>query len=541
MNIGNNAAMSGEVFSQDVFRTAVAEISDEQNAKSKFKPEIRDFIFALIAFALGYLFSRWVLFSWQGWGVTAFTAAYLLFVTIYLTRKGVFVNNAAAWFWLAVTLATGISYALWENPGFAGIRSLFLFCSAVYYIITAAGKTIMGKSCNYLLIDGLNAVIFVPFRNYLNQYISFSALKKENKRGKGAPILIGVLLAIILLVCLTPMLMKADSGGFSVIMRFLTDIFSFDITQILFYMLFAIPVAAYIYGLMSGSAHNSGTDTIKPEGAKKAVAALRLFQPATVYIALGAVCGLYIIFILCQIPYFFSAFTGMIPQGWMNYSQYARQGFFELCWIAAINLLLLIAGNVTSKKRRIESKLLKAFNIALALITMVLIATAFSKMALYIAAGGLTMPRLLPCVFMVFMVAVFIALIVLQKRDFSIVRFALVTGTAILCVFCLSNPDALVSRYNMSRHLNGSLPYYDLDVLRRAGDAGIPSAIEVYKKTPDEELKSELAEYLEQYKQYLGIYPDGNSNDIGIGNWIGGGANTQTYEAYRAWLLLKDS
>ena len=51
-----------------------------------FKPDIRDFAFALTVFVLGYLFSSWVLFTWRGWGVSAFTTMYLLAVTMYLIK-----------------------------------------------------------------------------------------------------------------------------------------------------------------------------------------------------------------------------------------------------------------------------------------------------------------------------------------------------------------------------------------------------------------------------------------------------------------------
>lgn len=499
----------------------------EAPAKGRFKPDMPDFIFALAAFALGYLFSRWLLFSWRGWGVAVFTAAYLLLVTVYLIRKGAFAGGPATWFWLAITLATGASYALWKNPGFAGVRSLFLFCSAVYYVIVASGSTFMGKSGNYLPVDALNAVVLIPIRNFLNQYISFTALGKGEKRGKGLPIFIGIVLAVFLLICLAPMLMRADSGGFSVILRFLADVFSFDISDFLLYALFAVPVAAYLYGLVSGAAHKMRTDTIKPEGAKMFVDTMRFFQPATVYIALAAVCGLYAIFILSQTPYFFSAFTGIRPEGWLNYSEYARQGFFELCGISAINMTILTVANLTCKKRREELRLLRVLNIALAVITMLLIATAFSKMALYIGAGGLTMPRLMPCVFMVFLAIVCVALIVLQKRSFSIVRLSLVVGAVILCVFCLADPDALVIRYNSERHLAGSLPYFDMDVLRRADEAGIVPAIRVYENTSDEDLKIELARYLNDFGNNISY----REHD---GYAYRGEAHTFSMELYRA-------
>jgi len=480
-----------------------------------------DFLFALITFVLGYLFSRWVFLRWQGWGVTAFTTAYLLTVTAYLMKKGIFVKSHAAWFWMAVTWVTGASYTLWMNVGFAGIRLLLLVGSAVYYVIVASGCTFMGKTGNYLLIDGINAFTLIPLRNIINQYVSFAVLGKKKKRGKILPVLLGVLFALILAAILIPILRRADSGGFSIILDFIEDAFRFIDLEFFFYAILAIPIAAYIYGLISGVAHKKGTDIIEPKPIKETVDALRILQPATINIVLGAVCGVYCVFILSQIPYFFSAFTGNRPDGWLLYSEYARRGFFELSGIAVVNLIILTVGNLLSKKRRIESTALKSLNIMLAVITLLLIATAFSKMALYIDAYGLTMPRLLPCVLMVFMAIVFIALIVLQKRDFSIVRFALITGSIIVCVLSLCNLDAIVVRYNTDRYLSGTLLRYDTEILWRSGSAGILPAIEVYEATQDQNLKKDLKDYL------------------GYQNCMYREANTQSLESYKAQKQLK--
>jgi hypothetical protein len=354
----------------------------------------------------------------------------------------------------------------------------------------------MGKTGNYLLIDGINAVVVIPFRNLFNQYVSFSFLRKGEKRGGTLPVILGVLLAVILAAILIPLLERADSGGFVIILKFFSDIFYFHLREFVFYAVFAIPVAAYLYGLITGAAHKKGTDIIKPESVGKTVSALGILQPATVHIALGAVCGIYLVFIFSQTPYFFSAFTGRRPEGWLIYSEYARRGFFELCGISAINLALLIVGNVTSKKRRAKSRTLKVFNITLAAITLVLIATAFSKMAIYIGAYGLTMRRLLPCVLMVFLAVVFVALIVLQKKEFSIVRFALVTGSIMLCALCLSNPDAMVVRYNTDRYLSGTLREYDTEILFRARSAAVLPALEVYERTQNERLRRDILMFL---------------------------------------------
>jgi hypothetical protein len=485
-----------------------------QKRENSFKPDMLDFLFALAVLALGFLFSRWVLFRWQGWGVAVFTTAYLLTVTMYFVKKGVFTQSVEVWFWMVITWATGLSYALWDNAGFEIIRVLFLFKAAVYYAIIASNRTILGKTSNYLLMDGINAIIILPFRNIINQYVSFSV---PGKTGKLLPGLLGAAMATILALILVPMLARADSGGFKVILEVLGFISWDSFVEFLFYAFFAIPCAAYIYGLISGAIHGKGTDIMKREPMERAAAALRFLHPTTVFVVLGTVCVIYTVFILSQLPYFFSAFTGNRPDGWLVYSLYARQGFFELCGIAAINLAILTTSNLTCKKQRPDSLLLRAFNVTLASITLVLITTAFSKMLLYIDAYGLTMIRLLPCVFMVLLAAVFIALIVLQKWNFSIVRFALIFGAVTICVLCLSNPDAIVVRYNADRYLSGTLNEFDTSILYRARTAGIQPAIKVYERTQDEALKRRISTYLQRN-----------------GNFSGNNAHTRSLEQYLA-------
>jgi len=506
-----------------------------------------DFVMAIIIFVLGYVFFRRVLFSWQGWSVTAFTTAYLLTVTVYLIKKGVFVKRSSVWFWMTITFLTGASYSIGSNPGFSGIRGLFLFGSAVYFVIIASGRTLLGKTSNYLFLDGLNALIILPFRNFLNHCVSFSVLGKGAKRGKILPVTLGIAIATILMVILIPLLERADSGGFGIILQFFSFNFWEQLGDIIFYIIVSAPIAAYIYGLVSGVAHGKGTNIIKRESADKTVCALRFLHPATVFVVLSVVCALYAVFIFSQLPYFFSAFARSRPEGWLVYSEYARRGFFELCTIAVINISILTASNLTCKKQRRDSGPLRMFNIVLSAITLVLIAAAFSKMALYIEAYGLTMPRLLPCVFMVFLAMVFIALIVMciidarykkstgqnmqnsestqegqnmqrsedaqgmqgidnaqdgqnaqvqKNKSFSIVRFALITGVVILCLLSLSNPDALVVRYNADRYLSGTLREFDTEILRRAGNAGVIAAIDVYNNTNDEKLKDSITRIL---------------------------------------------
>jgi hypothetical protein len=172
-----------------------------------------------------------------------------------------------------------------------------------------------------------------------------------------------------------------------------------------------------------------------------------------------------------------------------------------LCQIAAINLSLLILANLFCKKPQRENYVLKILNGLLSLLTLLLIATAFSKMALYIGVYGLSIRRLLPCLFMVFLAVVCGGVIVLQKRHFSIVRLSAFTGTLMICALCLLNPDGFVARYNANRYLSGTLESFDVQILYISGPAGIDPALKVYSQTGDEKLKAELKTYIYDQQQ----------------------------------------
>lgn len=263
----------------------------------------------------------------------------------------------------------------------------------------------------------------------------------------------------------------------------------------------AIPVAAYLFGLVAGCAHNRGCGTFRSEGVRYMLGSVRLLASATVYTVLGLTCCLYLVFIGSQLPYFFSAFLGQRPEGWQVYSEYARSGFFELCQIAAINLSLLALANIFSRRPRLEDRLLKLLNCLLSLLTLLLIATAFSKMAMYIGAYGLSMRRLLPCLFMVFLFIVCCGVIAMQKWQFSIVKLSAFVGTLMLCTLCLLNPDGLVAGYNADRYLSGTLESFDVEILYRSGLAGVDPALKVYGQTSDAALKERLLTYIYDQQQ----------------------------------------
>ena len=482
---------------------------EPEKAEKKFIPDKYDLFFALFMFPVGFFFARWVLFSWSGWGTLAFTVLYLAGGSAYFFKRGI-KQSGEGLFWMAVVFLTALSCALWSGYEIITPRSLLLLFSAGYWVLASSGRTIRNGSSNYILLDAVSAFISLPFTNFSNQYRSFSVLKRERERKRNVwPVVLGVSLAVLVLTIVIPLLESADSGGFSKIVGHIQDFFDFLAMDFLslarngLYFIIMIPVAGYLFGLFSGASNKRTGALFDVGGLEEGVASIRVLPVVTVYIVLSTVCAVYAVFIASQFPYFFSAFRGTRPEGWLVYSEYARRGFFELCAISVLNLVFLLAANILSKKKRTECAPLRIFNIALIAITMIFIATAFSKMALYIDVYGLSMRRVLPCIFMVFLLIVCVLVLVLQKKAFSIVRASIFAAAVMACAFCLVNPDAQIVRYNTERYLAGTLETYDEEILYRSGFAGVVSAYEVYNSDVPQSTKQVVFKFLVRQKSVL--------------------------------------
>ncbi|NLW79804.1 MAG: DUF4173 domain-containing protein [Ruminococcaceae bacterium] len=475
--------------------------------------------FAIACFVLGFLFIRWVTLLFApviagGLGVSLFTGVYAGTVLVYARVRHIR-PAAASWFWLVILLAVGATYGLWPGGSMFFLRALLLFGAAVYWCGSLFGGLMAHKSSNYFFFDVINLLFVVPLRNFGLIFKGLASFKQGEKRktsensGKTrltwVYALLGLLLCIPLLFLLLPMLIQADGGVFGQMLggvaRWAASLQILpELWDGLWQLVLGFPVALYLFGLIAGLSHKRYTNGIDKKGVARGMLALRVIPGATVATVLGVVCALYVVFIACQVPYFFSAFAGQRPPGYEVYSQLARDGFFELCRIAVINLGLLALACAVCQKKRQDFTPLRWLSIALSALTLLLIATAFSKMALYIGAYGLTARRVMVCVFLVFLALVCGAVILLQFKAFSIVRFALVAGAALVCLLCLTNPDGAVARYNAGRYLDGSLPGFDTTLVASATYRGGAEAFEagrlVMENTTDSALRSELYQIL---------------------------------------------
>lgn len=415
----------------------------------------KDIVFAFVFLLLGYVFMDWEVLFDHDVLLALFTALYVGTVLVYTRLKEITVRRES-WFWMGILLLCGLSCALWPHTGYEGVFILFLLGAAVYWVLSLFGVQLGGKTDNWMPLDLCNGFFIVPFVNFSNLLMSFFQGGRLVKKGSAwVAVLLGILLCIPVLGIILPLLIRADVGFQNLIANF-GDLFvnQRSLTeQLLLYSFPGILVAFYLFGLVSGSMHKRGTDVLHLPELKNMQKTMRFLPELSIYTVLIATCATYLLFICVQSTDLFSAFRGICPDGYDTYADYARQGFFELCQAATFNTMLLLLCNAFSRIPRKESAFLRLLNSMLSVLTLLLISTAFGKMALYVSVYGLTHNRVLTSWFMIFMALSYLLFLIIQRKDFSIVKAVAMLGAVMFTILCLCNLDGIIEYDQGNRQL----------------------------------------------------------------------------------------
>lgn len=191
---------------------------------------------------------------------------------------------------------------------------------------------------------------------------------------------------------------------------------------------------------------------------------------------LGVICGLYVCYLVSQLAYFFSGFAGLLPAGYTA-AEYARRGFFEMAAISAINLAL--TGAALRLARRQAGRLpgvLRWMLAFLSLVSLLLIATAASKLVLYIERFGMTRLRVLTALFLLLLAACFVcALLRLFLPRVSYGKPLLAATALVILLLSYGNVDGVIARYNLNQWQRGQLAQIDVAALGELNEAAVPT------------------------------------------------------------------
>jgi hypothetical protein len=210
--------------------------------------------------------------------------------------------------------------------------------------------------------------------------------------------------------------------------------------------------------------------------------------------ALALIDLLFAAFVAVQIRYLFGGSGAVAHVAGMTYAGYARRGFFELVWVAALSLPTLLVADWALGRRGAEAE--RRFRwlagAMLALLNVILV-SALLRMRLYTSEYGLTELRLYTTAFMGWLVLVFgwFAATVLRGRRERFVLGALGAGLLVVGALNLFDPDALIVRTNVERAVAGRR--FDAEyVVRLGADAAPVLLAELGRLTPAERCQARV-------------------------------------------------
>ena len=475
-----------------------------------------DGIFALITLVLGYLFLRFVSLVDPGAGIPLFTLCYLLGVSGYL-RSAHHIPARGSLGWGIFLFAFSLLFlrGMPEMLTFPAI--VFLCVLAAYWTLVTFGARLGGRLDGMLLGDLWNALMRLPFCNFDAVFCAVGSLFGRNSSAQQAPtavcreektekadgtvnsdvrppqknaaahrlspaVLVGGILTALLLPLVLLLLAEADAG-FAKLVDWIWLRFAFS-PEFLLRVFFSIPVSLYFFGLFSGARYRSHLGPDAKARAARQEARTRLGFAASA-IPMSALLCVYLLFLFSQLPYFFSAFAGLLPGGF-TYAEYARRGFFELLAVAAINLGLMLFTKRRTQKEIFGRKLLSGL---LCAATLLLLGTAVRKLALYIEIFGLTRKRIWAAWAMVFVAAAVLLFLIDEFRPLPLMRWLALLFCGWFFLLCAVHTEPLTLRYNYALWQSGQIE--EMDVWE--GDAlfAAPVLYEIGKETEDGTLKED--------------------------------------------------
>ncbi len=462
-------------------------------------------ILAVALWVMGYL--ACAVLPAMEYPIPAFVLQAVLFpgVVILLGRRSVGGQvSAQGIFFLVTSLALSFSLLFTTNRAIVNCAVIWNTLAWFYLVFLLTGNARRRFPGASFVGEFLGATVVMPFRASGSL---FGAIFGSGKNPDGTPrrrakvgavigwAALGLFCAIIPTLIIV-LLLSYDDGFTDILDNILEEIFSNDT---LFRQIrsigFGLLVGALMFGAVLAGRQKKGS---KPEPdaetAAKRADLVHVIPVPLVAAMLTPILAIYVIFFISQWDYYVSAFTGVRPEE-LTFSDYAREGFFQLVAVAVINALLGLGAAIFSRRRAFDparprrerlSIVMRIYLSILSLSTLVLIATALSKMFLYIDTYGMTHKRTYATWLMVLMAVGFLSVILRQLwTRMNLTGTLLVAFLAFFIAISVVNVDSLIVRYNVNAALGGNLRTMQGDVCEDSGYAGVLAALDFMEASAD--------------------------------------------------------
>lgn len=466
-----------------------------------------------------------ILFYGQNLGISVilFVVALLSTLCYFLEKRGKIKNRKAYFLGIPIILLSS-TYFIYNQPFFQAVNMIAIVILTAIMLIWLLLET---TETQYL-IRRIVVLLLKPF-GYVSEALrgishalfpQKKEVKKENKHLKQIWIGIGISLPILIVVLL--LLSSADmifaqgikniTGG---IFEGLEKIFSSNflanlLGRIILIVIMAVYMVSFILNLWNRKL------LAKPENAKQ----IKISVETTIFNTLVTILNIvYAIFCTIQIT---SLFAKITPSDF-DYAEYARQGFFQLMFVSAINFAIILI-NTMNKKQAIQRQMIyqKVMNIFLTLFTIIILMSALTRMNLYQQEYGYTYLRIFVDFALITEAILLIPTIIyIIKPNFNPLKSYLAIIITMYVIMNFSNIGNFIAKENVNRYLQNEKDFrrgIDFYYLIKTGTDGLEEVMRLYQNEQEgSRLKRQIESYFEDLK--ISLQESTNFQEFNISKW----------------------
>jgi hypothetical protein len=291
------------------------------------------------------------------------------------------------------------------------------------------------------------------------------ALRAARRSGPNPPrIVAAVVVSVLLLAVFTPLLAGADAAFGRLVNDAIPTLSDQTIVRAILFTVFALTGLGAGYLLQAPE---------RPDPVTVGAGRLRRVEWA---LPVGLLVALFGVFVAVSLATLFGGADHVLRTTGLTYAEYARGGFWQLLAVTLLTLpVIMVAGRNAATTTRVDRIWLRTLLGGLALLTLVIVASAMSRMWAYQQAYGFTVLRILVSAMELWLGFVYLLVLVAghKLRAPWLPRAVVGSGLAALLVISIGNPDRFIADRNIDRWEHTGI--IDVDYLRGLSADAVPA------------------------------------------------------------------
>lgn len=400
--------------------------TSEQRFKAKFP------LFCVATFVYAVLYAICVFENPSGIGYGVYVVCSLIYIMFCFKEMELPLKRENI-FYIITIIALGVATFCTDDWKIIFMNKVAIFILTALFVLDSVFDTRKWKFCKY--ISSAVITMIMSIAEICELFGNAYTYLKSRKNKRNINLLYGVLGCVIAIPIVAFIFILLSSADI-VFREWASNIFDdINIVDIIIMTIMFCFMFMASYCLMSYLSKRELNETVKDN---------KKIEPLMVIPVTTMLTILYIIFAGIQVVYLFIG-KMKLPEGY-TYSEYAREGFFQLLVVSVINLIIVLVCVGFAK----SNKVLKGILTVMTLCTFVMIASSAARMLTYMQYYYLTFLRIFVLWSLLVLTFVFVGvLIYIYKDKFPIFKYVVMIVTYLYMAFAFSHPDYIVAKVNL--------------------------------------------------------------------------------------------